>query len=93
MNGLLSDADHTTARYEVVAISDAYGPRREAVKARPNGQAASVHLDYREVLQQNIDAVIIASPDHWHVRMAIDASLRVKTSISKSRSLTPSMKA
>ena len=73
MNGLLSDADHTTARYEVVAISDAYGPRREAVKARPNGQAASMHLDYREVLQQNIDAVIIASPDHWHVRMAIDA--------------------
>jgi predicted dehydrogenase len=25
------------------------------------------------VFQQNLDAVFIASPDHWHVRMAVDA--------------------
>jgi predicted dehydrogenase len=73
MMGLLSDADHTNARYQIVAVSDVYGPRRDAVKARPNGLAATTHLDYREVLQQDIDAVIIASPDHWHVRMAADA--------------------
>jgi predicted dehydrogenase len=73
MSDLLSDADHTNASYQIVAVSDVYGPRRDAVKARPNGQAATTHLDYREVLQQDIDAVIIASPDHWHVRMAADA--------------------
>jgi len=55
-----------------VAVSDAYGPHRDAIKERSNG-LASTHLDYREVLEKDIDAVIIASPDHWHVTMAVDA--------------------
>ncbi len=73
MGGLLNSADQSTVRYQIAAVSDVYGPRRDAVKARPNGLAATTHVDYREVLQQDIDAVIISSPDHWHVRMAVDA--------------------
>ena len=49
-----------------------YGPRRDAIKERSKG-AATTHVDYREVLAKEIDAVFIASPDHWHVRMAVDA--------------------
>jgi len=72
MGGLLKAADQTGQPYQIVAVSDVYAPRRDAVKARSNG-IATTHADYREVLQQQLDAVIIASPDHWHVRMAVDA--------------------
>ena len=71
INGLLKAADQV-GQYQIVAVSDVYAPRRDAIKARSNG-IATTHADYREVLQQQLDAVIIASPDHWHVRMAVDA--------------------
>jgi predicted dehydrogenase len=73
MNDLLEAADRTGSGYQIVAVSDVYGPHVEAVKKRPNAKDATTHLDYREVLQQNLDAVFIASPDHWHVPMAVDA--------------------
>jgi predicted dehydrogenase len=72
MRNLLDAADSTGAAYEIVAVSDVYGPRRDEVKERSNG-LATTHLDYHEVLAKDIDAVFIASPDHWHVRMAVDA--------------------
>ena len=71
MRNLLDAADKL-GPYRIVAVSDVYGPRRDAVKERSNG-LATTHLDYREVLATDIDAVFIASPDHWHVRMAVDA--------------------
>jgi predicted dehydrogenase len=71
MNDLLNAADRAGS-YQIVAVSDVYGPRRDAIKERSKG-AATTHLDYREVLQQPIDAVFIASPDHWHVHMATDS--------------------
>src|SRR5215510_14857745 len=71
MNDLLNAADKA-GNYQIAAVSDVYGPRRDAVKLRSNG-TATTHVDYREVLDQALDAIIIASPDHWHVRMAVDA--------------------
>jgi predicted dehydrogenase len=71
MNDLLNAADKA-GNYQIAAVSDVYGPRRDAVKQRSNG-TATTHVDYRELLDQPLDAVIIASPDHWHVRMAVDA--------------------
>ncbi len=72
MRGLLDAADKVGPRYEIVAASDVYAPHRDAIRERSFG-LATTHLDYREVLEKDIDAVIIASPDHWHVRMAVDA--------------------
>ena len=57
---------------QIVAVSDVYAPRRDAVKERSNG-IATTHVDYHEVLATDIDAVLIAAPNHWHVRMAVDA--------------------
>jgi predicted dehydrogenase len=69
---LLLNAADKVGPYQIVAVSDVYAPHRDAIMERSNG-LATTHLDYREVLEKNIDAVIIASPDHWHVPMAVDA--------------------
>jgi predicted dehydrogenase len=71
VKGLLSSADQA-GPYQIAAVSDVYSPYCDAIKLRSNG-IATIHADYRELLQQPIDAVIIATPDHWHVRMASDA--------------------
>jgi predicted dehydrogenase len=72
MRGLLDSADKV-APYQIVAVADVYGPHRDEIKERSNG-LATTHLDYHELLaNKDIDAVIIAAPDHWHVRMAVDA--------------------
>ncbi|MFO0925912.1 MAG: Gfo/Idh/MocA family oxidoreductase [Gemmataceae bacterium] len=55
-----------------VAIADAYKDRREAMAAQCGGKA---YADFRELLdRKDIDAVVIATPDHWHVPMAIYAA-------------------
>ncbi len=71
MQWLLDCADKV-GPCQIVAVSDVYAPRRDAVKERSNG-LATTHVDYHEVLEKDIDAVLIASPDHWHVRMAVDS--------------------
>ena len=71
--GTLLDCAEKSGPHEIVAVCDAYKPRRDAVIDRSNGKA-SAHLDYHEVLdKKEIDAVLIAAPDHWHVRMGVDA--------------------
>ena len=55
----------------VVAVSDIYQARKDRAKALCGGE---VHHDYRKLLDRSdIDAVVIATPDHWHARMAMDA--------------------
>jgi predicted dehydrogenase len=58
---------------ELVAVSDVYEPRMlEAAEIA--GSAAAKHADYRRVLDDEaVHAVVIGSPDHWHLRMATDA--------------------
>jgi predicted dehydrogenase len=58
---------------EVVALSDAYTGRTERAKVRAGGRA-TIHADYREILaRSDVDAVIVAAPDHWHRTMVIAA--------------------
>jgi len=57
----------------VTGVCDVWKSRREALAAQFKGTAKPYH-DYREMLQaKDIDAVIIATPPHWHCRVAVDA--------------------
>ena len=57
----------------VTAVCDVAKDRRERALAKYK-DTAKAYADYRELLaQKNVDAVIIASPPHWHALMAIDA--------------------
>lgn len=71
MKTLLHSADKS-APNQIVAACDVYSPHLDELKQRTNTQA-STHVDYHEVLDKELDAVLIAAPDHWHVRMASDA--------------------
>jgi len=57
---------------EIVACCDVYEPRRLDAKAKYATADASVHVDYREILdRKDIDAVVVGTPDHWHVPVTI----------------------
>ena len=71
MRQLLDSAENTGIPFEIVSACDVYAPRREEVKSRTSAANATTCGEYRNVLDdKSIDAVIIATPDHWHVRIA-----------------------
>ncbi|HWQ36267.1 MAG TPA: Gfo/Idh/MocA family oxidoreductase [Blastocatellia bacterium] len=58
---------------EVVAVCDVYEKAMNEAREKTEGRAKT-YGDYRELLAaKDVDAVLIATPDHWHAQMAVDA--------------------
>jgi predicted dehydrogenase len=61
---------------QLVAVSDAFDLRRDKAVATGSrdGVTTKSYRDYRALLDDPaVDAVVIATPDHWHAQMAMDA--------------------
>src|SRR5213592_3073728 len=62
-----SEADNIKVR----AVSDVYQRRLTRAKAACQGEG---YGDYRKLLERkDVDAVLIATPDHWHAKISMDA--------------------
>jgi predicted dehydrogenase len=60
-----------TDNIDVLKVCDVYSKRAEAAAALTG---ARIEKDYRLLLDdKDIDYVLIATPEHWHYRMALDA--------------------
>jgi predicted dehydrogenase len=58
---------------EVTAVCDVWKSRRESAAARFKSAPKTFH-DHRELLAgAGVDGVIVATPPHWHCRIAVDA--------------------
>ncbi len=83
--GILSNKFISNTDAQIVAGSDVWKSKRSAFEdvvsgfyAEKRGQSGykgvKTYLEYQEVLdRKDIDAVVIATPDHWHAIQAIDA--------------------
>lgn len=58
---------------ELVAVADLYEGRRTHAR-EVFGSRIDAVVDYREILKRDdVDAVLVCVPDHWHARISIDA--------------------
>ena len=69
--------------FHVVAVCDVDTTRREHAKSmvdeRQGTQDCLVFDDHRDLMQHpDVDAVVIATPDHWHAIQVLDACLAGK---------------
>ncbi|NLF07156.1 MAG: Gfo/Idh/MocA family oxidoreductase, partial [Pirellulaceae bacterium] len=68
---------HNCAKHQdvvVAAACDVWKTRCDETVEKYK-ETAKPHYDYRELLaRKDVDAVIIATPPHWHCRMAVDAA-------------------
>ncbi len=69
--GEFAKAGQGDSNAQVLAVCDVYQKRLTKNKER---YKCDGYLDYRELLARgDIDAVVVATPDHWHAKIALEA--------------------
>jgi predicted dehydrogenase len=63
-----------TDNLAITRVCDVYRRRLNNNIRRIEGDTNSGTMEYREIIDEaDVDAVLIATPDHWHTKMAIEA--------------------
>lgn len=64
-------------KIDLVGVAEVYETQREMVADYINektGTKPATYVDYRDMIEkENLDAVCIGTPDHWHHKQTIDA--------------------
>src|SRR5712692_601572 len=69
MHALLAMKDSDNV--DIIAVCDIYDKRREAAAQLTGGKP---YKHYRDLLDnKDVDYILIATPEHWHYQMTIDA--------------------
>jgi predicted dehydrogenase len=78
---LMHDVLNLKRQIQYVAVCDVDGRHRDraAGMLKKNGMDVQKYSDFRELLdRKDLNAVLIATPDHWHALVALEAMKRGK---------------
>jgi len=71
---ILLDAARATGQANLITVCDCYQGHLDRALERTEGKIETVFAQYKKVLdRKDVDAVLIATPDHWHLKMVLDA--------------------
>ncbi len=71
---ILLEAARETEQANLVEVCDCYQGHLERARERTDGKIATNFAQYKRLLdRKDIDAVVVATPDHWHLPVVLDA--------------------
>jgi predicted dehydrogenase len=71
---ILLEAVKQTGQANLVTVSDCYQGHLTRAKERTEGKIETNFAQYKALLdRKDIDAAVLAPPDHWHLQMVLDA--------------------
>ena len=71
---ILLEAAKETQQANLMEVCDCYQGHLDRAKERTEGKIATNFAQYKKLLdRKDIDAVVVATPDHWHLRIVLDA--------------------
>jgi len=83
----LMEAIKQHSQAEIVGLVDAYTGRVERALERTGGRAKVYKTHHDLLADKAIDAVVVATPDHWHKQMIVEA-LRAGKDVYSEKPLT-----